>query len=107
MAEITEHDSKQKGESYAGKVSGIDLLISRDAIGVDYLLEGISKLVYLKVGRWNQLAVVNFLQLNCALSPIKLIHVRVFLLRLVYQIQQLVLCQMAPHVAVVEPSLLS
>ena len=61
MAEISKHYSKQEWESDASKDSRIYLFIGRYPISVDNLLERVSELISLKVGRRNQLLIRNLL----------------------------------------------
>lgn len=45
MADITEHHTEQEGESHDREDSRVDFLVHRNTVGVDDLLEDISKVI--------------------------------------------------------------
>lgn len=52
MTNITKHHSEEERKDGNSKECWVDLLVSRDTISVDDLLEGCSELVHFKVCRW-------------------------------------------------------
>ena len=49
MANITEHHTEQEGESHDREDSGVDFFVHGNTVGVDNLLEDISKVIRFKV----------------------------------------------------------
>lgn len=58
MPHISKHDSKQKRKRNNREVGWVNLLVIRNAVGVDNLLEGFSKLCS-SDGRWRLYAVLG------------------------------------------------
>jgi len=65
MACITEHHTEKEWESDDTKISWIDFLIPRNAIGVHDFLEWHCELILLEFGRWVDSVVFNFVKLSC------------------------------------------
>ena len=105
MAQISKHYPKEEGEGDAGKDGWVYLLVVGHSVGVDNLLEGIGEVVDLEVGGGNGRFVVHFLQLQDALLARSLAQTAHFVARqpllvLEQLVQELVLGQVTPHVAI-------
>jgi hypothetical protein len=62
MANITEHDSKQEWECDASKHSWVYLLVVRDTVSVDNVLEGSSEFISLEHGGWLNIVAIHQLE---------------------------------------------
>lgn len=58
MHDITEHDTKEEGESHTSEDSRVDFLESWDTISVDDLLEGPGEFIGLEEGRLNESSII-------------------------------------------------
>ena len=51
MADVAEHDTKEKRERYNGEEPWVHFPVPRDAVNVDDLLESVSEIILFKEGR--------------------------------------------------------
>jgi len=67
MADVSEHDSKKKGEGYTSEKRRINLFVEWDAIGVNDFLKYLSECICLNIGRRFQLMITNLFYFECKL----------------------------------------